>query len=113
MTFNYLNDLYLNLRENNDIIIFSDEIGKSKPSSLFFLSKFGCLLEKVVFFSEITKNTMWDQLDILLTADPTLLLEKPVGKIVVKFNTIYNKHIDSEYEITSLSEFGELIKTLK
>jgi hypothetical protein len=112
-TFNILNDLYYELRDENELLIVSSEIGKSKPSSLFFLSKFGCLLEKVVFFSEITKNTMWDQLDILLTADPTLLLEKPVGKIVVKFNTIYNKHIDSEYEITSLSEFGELIKTLK
>ena len=56
---------------------------------------------------------MWDQIDVLLTADPILLLEKPVGKIVVKFNTPYNKHIKSEYEITSLSEFGEIIKTLK
>jgi hypothetical protein len=70
------------------------------------------LLEKVVFFSEITKNNMWNQVDVLLTADPILLLEKPVGKIVVKFNTSYNKHIKSDYEITSLSEFGEIIKTL-
>ena len=58
MSFNYLNDLYLDLRENNDIIIFSDEIGKSKPSSLFFLSKFGCLVEKVFFYSNHTKNTI-------------------------------------------------------
>ena len=28
---------------------------------------------------------MWDQIDILLTADPNLLLEKPVGKTVIKF----------------------------
>jgi hypothetical protein len=112
-TFNILNDLYYELRDGNELIIVSSEIGKSKPSSLFFLSKFGCLLEKIIFFSEITKNSMWNDVDILLTADPILLLEKPVDKIVVKFNTIYNKHIDSEYEITSLSEFGELIKTLK
>ena len=112
-TFNILNDLYFDLRDNNELCIVSSEIGKSKPSSLFFLSKFGCLLEKVIFFSEITKNSMWDQIDILLTADPILLLEKPVGKTVVKFNTSYNKHINSEYEISSLSEFGEIIKTLK
>jgi hypothetical protein len=80
---------------------------------LFFLSKFGCLLEKVVFFSEITKNNMWDQIDILLTADPILLLEKPVGKIVVKFNTSYNKQIKSDYEISSLSEFEQIIQNLK
>lgn len=112
-TFNMLNDLYFDLRDNNELTIVSSEIGKSKPSSLFFLSKFGCLLEKIIFFSEVTKNSMWDQIDILLTADPILLLEKPVGKTVVKFNTSYNKHINSEYEISSLSEFGEIIKTLK
>jgi hypothetical protein len=55
---------------------------------------------------------MWNQIDILLTADPNLLLEKPVGKTVIKFNTPYNKHIESEYEISSLSEFGEIIKTI-
>ena len=111
-TFNMLNDLYYELRDENELLIVSSEIGKSKPASLFFISKFGCLLEKVLFFSEITKNNMWDQVDILLTADPILLLEKPVGKIVIKFNTSYNKHIESEYEISSLSEFGEIIKTL-
>jgi hypothetical protein len=56
---------------------------------------------------------MWDQVDVLLTADPTLLLEKHEGKVVIKFTTEYNKHINSEYEITSLSEFGKLIKELK
>ena len=111
-SFNILNDLYFELRDENELLIVSSEIGKSKPASLFFISKFGCLLEKVIFFSEITKNNMWDQVDILLTADPTLLLEKPVGKNVVKFNTSYNKHIKSDYEITSLSEFGEIIKHL-
>ena len=112
-TFNMLNEIYFNLRDENELIVVSGEIGKSKPSSLFFLSKFGCLLEKVVFFSEITKKNMWDQIDILLTADPILLLEKPVGKIVVKFNTSYNKQIKSDFEISSLSEFEQIIQNLK
>lgn len=112
-TFNMLNDLYFDLREDNELLVVSMEIGKSKPSSLFFLSKFGCLLEKVIFFSEVTKNDMWNQVDILLTADPVLLLDKPTNKIVVKFNTPYNKQISSEYEVSSLSEFGEILKKLK
>ncbi len=61
-TFNTLNELYYDLRDNYDILIVSDEIGKSKPSSLFFLSKFGCLIEKVLFYSEITKNKMFEDL---------------------------------------------------
>lgn len=112
-TFNILNDLYFEFREENELLIVSNEIGKSKPSSLFFLSKFGCLLEKVVFFSEITKNNMWNQIDILLTANPDLLLEKPTNKLVVKYNTNYNKQIESDYEINSLSELNEIIKKIK
>ena len=52
LSFNLLNDIYYNLRDTYDLMIVSDEIGRSKPSSLFFLSKFGCLVEKVFFYSE-------------------------------------------------------------
>lgn len=112
-TFNILNDLYFEFREKNDIVVVSSEIGKSKPSTLFFLSKFGCLIERVFFFSEVTKKSMWNEIDILLTADPTLLLEVPDGKIVVKYKTSYNKHLSSELEIESLSEFNEILKTIE
>lgn len=104
-TFNMLNDLYYELRDEHELLIVSDEIGKSKPSSLFFLSKFGCLLEKVLFYSEMTKNQMWNDVDILLTANPTLLESVPENKLVIKFNTEYNKHIQTEHEISTLSEF--------
>lgn len=112
-TFNMLNDIYFEFRENNELLVVSSEIGKSKPSTLFFLSKFGCLIEKVLFFSDVTKNNMWKEVDILLTANPVLLLEKPQGKIVIKYNTNYNKQIESEYEISSLSEFSGILKTIK
>lgn len=113
LTFNYLNDIYYNLRDENDIIIVSDEIGRSKPSSLFFLSKFGCLIEKIFFYSNQTKKSMWDSVDILLTANPDLLLNYPSDKVVIKFNTIYNKDINSKYEISSLTEFEGIIKKIE
>jgi hypothetical protein len=113
LSFNMLNDIYYNLRDSYDLMIVSDEIGRSKPSSLFFLSKFGCLLEKVFFYSEITKNNMWDEVDILLTANPDLLLNKPDNKIVIKFITDYNKHIESDYEILSLSDLELTIKKIE
>ncbi len=111
-TFNDLNDLYYKYRENNDLIIVSDEMGKSKPASLFFLSKFGCLLEKVKFYSNTTKNSMWNEIDVLLTSNPDLILEKPKDKIVVKYNTIYNKNVDCEYEINTLKEFDEKLQII-
>ena len=112
-TFNTLNDFYYELRDKYDISIISDEIGKSKPASLFFLAKFGCLIEKIFFYSQTTKNNIWNEVDILLTANPTLLLEKPENKTVIKFNTNYNKQIESDYEISSLSEFKEILERVK
>lgn len=112
-TFNILNDIYFEFRDEFELTIVSNEIGKSKPSTLFFLSKFGCLLEKVIFYSELTKNNMWDEVDILLTSNPELLLDKPENKIVVKYNRNYNKQIESKYEINSISEFSEIIKKIK
>jgi len=111
-TFNVLNDMYLELRNSNELIIVSDEMGKSKPASLFFLSKFGCLLEKIKFYSNVTINTLWDEVDVLLTANPNLLLNKPKDKVVVKYNTTYNKNIVTDYEICNLKEFSDMIKKI-
>jgi hypothetical protein len=107
-----LNEFYLDMRDNHDILIVSDEIGKSKPASLFFISKFGCLIETVKFYSEPTINSMWDSIDILLTANPNLLLNHPEGKIVIKYETSYNKNIKTEHSITKLKELKTKIKEL-
>jgi hypothetical protein len=111
-TFNDLNDVYLKYRDNNELSIVSDEMGRSKPASLFFLSKFGCQLEKIKFYSNVTINSMWNEIDVLLTSNPNLLLEKPKDKIVVKYNTNYNKNVDCEYEISTLKEFDEVLQKL-
>ena len=111
-TFNDLNEIYHNYRNTNELLIVSDEMGKSKPASLFFLSKFGCLLEKIKFYSNITINSMWDEIDVLLTANPQLILEKPKDKIVVKYNTTYNKNVEADYEIEKLKEFDDILKKL-
>ena len=107
-----LNDFYLDMREEHDILIVSDEIGKSKPASLFFISKFGCLVESVKFYSESTINSLWNSVDILLTANPNLLLNHPEDKVVIKFNTVYNKDIEFEHNISSLKELKSKIQEI-
>lgn len=107
-----LNEFYLDMRESHDIIVVSDEIGKSKPASLFFISKFGCLVETVKFYSESTVNSLWDSVDILLTANPKLLLNYPKNKMVIKFNTIYNEDIESDFNISSLKELKTKIQEI-
>jgi hypothetical protein len=109
---NDLNDFYVDMRDSHEIIIVSDEIGKSKPASLFFLAKFGCLLEQVKFYSESTINSLWDSIDILLTANPNLLLNHPDNKVVIKYDTLYNSDIKSENSISTLKELKTKIKNL-
>jgi hypothetical protein len=107
---NDLNDFYLDIRDNHEVIVVSDEIGKSKPASLFFLSKFGSLVESIKFYSEITiKNSLWDSIDILLTANPNLLLNYPKDKKVIKYETEYNKDIECEHTIKNLKDLKNKI----
>ena len=106
------NEFYLDMRDNHDILIVSDEIGKSKPASLFFISKFGCLVESVKFYSESTINSLWDSVDILLTANPNLLLNHPENVKVIKFNTTYNTEIKTEHSISSIKELKTKIEEI-
>lgn len=107
---NDFNEFYLEMRDLHDILIISDEMGKSKPASLFFISKFGCLVETIKFYSETTINSMWGSIDILLTANPNLLLNYPKNKKVIKYLTKYNQDIKSDFEI---SRFKDLKKTIE
>ena len=111
-TFYDLNDIYVELRKRFDFVLISDEIGKSKPATLFFLSKFGCELEKIVFYSNATINSIWDEFDVLLTANPNLLLNHPKDKKVIKFSTDYNKDINKYDSITSLKELEPILKQI-
>ena len=106
---NDLNDFYLDMRDNHEIIIVSDEIGKSKPATLFFLSKFSCLIENIKFYSEQTKNEMINSIDVLLTANPNLLLDVPNNLVVIKYEQEYNKNIKTKHSINKLKEFKDKI----
>jgi hypothetical protein len=106
------NELYNEFRDEHEILIVSDEIGKSKPASLFFISKFGCLVESVKFYSEITINSLWNSIDILLTANPKLLLNHPDNVTVIKYGTNYNKDIQTKHSIIQFKELKEKLKEI-
>ena len=111
-TFNTLNEIYETLRDDHDILIISDEISKSKPATLFFLSKYGCLIEKVKFFSKVTLKSVWDESDLIITSNPELLDNNPKNKIMVKVNSTYNQNSSGDYTIESIEEFTTLYKKL-
>jgi hypothetical protein len=105
-----LNDFYVDMRDNHEIMIISDEIGKSKPATLFFLSKFGCQVEKIIFYNQFTLEKVWGEFDLLLTANPDLLLNHPTDKKIIKYNTSYNTEIVNLPNIDNIKQLKNLIE---
>jgi len=112
-TFNLFNEIYEDLRDDHEVSIISDEIQKSKPATLFFLSKYGCLVENINFYSKITMESVMSKYDIILTANPDILSDESFNMIKVKYNTLYNSNIQSDYSVSELEEFKNLYKELK
>jgi len=108
-TFNILNDLYIDLRDDNKVTVISDEIGKSKPATLFFLSKYGCLIENISFYSKVTIEDISNEFDIIITSNPDLLSIDSDNKTIIKVKTSYNSEYQSDYEISSLSDLREVL----
>lgn len=112
-TFNDFNDFYNNNREEHEISIISDEIGKSKPATLFFLSKFGCLVENVIFYNVVTKDKVLSSFDLIVTSNPDIIINYSDKTNIIKFETEYNKQVTSEHSIKSIKEISEKIKEIQ
>ena len=55
---------------------------------------------------------MWNEIDVLLTANPVLLLNHPEDKLVIKYETIYNQEINTIHKIKKIKELEEIIKQI-
>lgn len=88
---------------DHQISIVSREVDKSIPSTLFFLSKIGCKVTDIKFVKNYVDK--WNEVDVLITANPTALEAKPKGKISVKVKSSYNTDIAADYEIDSIIDF--------
>ncbi len=102
---NQFNNFLMDIKddEEHEIEVVSREIDKSIPSTFFFLSKTGCKADKIRFVKR--NEDEWGDADILITANPFALDNKPTGKISVKVNTSYNSTSTADYEIDSILEF--------
>ena len=89
--------------EEHEIELVSREVDKSIPATFFFLSKTACLIDKIRFVKNMEDE--WGDADILVTANPIALLNKPHSKTSIKIKAPYNSNIKGDYEINSLLEF--------
>jgi len=81
--------------EEHELELVSKEFDKSVPATYFFLSKLVCKIKNVRFVKKY--EHYWDGVDILITANPVALDEKPKDKTSVKIETSYNKNSESDF----------------
>jgi hypothetical protein len=62
-----------------------------------------------MFYSEQTKNNMIGTIDVLLTANPDLLLKEFDNLKIIKFEQEYNKDSKAKYSINKLKELKDKI----
>ena len=88
--------------EINFLIANPYEFNTSIGFTCFFLSQIATRIRE--FYFPTDSSTIWDKCDVLITAEPKLLKEKPEGKFVVKIEAPYNKDIEADLTYESLSE---------
>ena len=102
-----LNNLIYQNKEHKFTLVGLDQLGKSKPSTLFFLSKNGFMGNNIKFTMGSEINNLWKQCDLWVTDSEAVINSKQKGKRVIKFNTDYNQHFTNQLEIHKLTEIDE------
>jgi len=94
----------IDVDEPIDVIIVSTmEYGITIPATYWFISKLGCRAREIYLPTD--SSTIWDKCDVLITANPNLLAEKPAEKKSVKIKTDYNVDCEADFEYNNMLEF--------
>lgn len=104
-------NLWLIEQENNDDLEDELKVAITNPMEFnasigytyFFLSKMATRVREI--FLPTDSSEIWERSDVLVTADPKLLQNKPEGKTVIKIENDYNKNLEADYTFSSLSDF--------
>ena len=79
-------DFYKKYRDEYEIVLVSEEIEKSKPATLVFLAKHGCLIDKIEFYPLHKSHLAWDKSDVFVTAQEEIIKHKKNNKTIIKSN---------------------------
>ncbi len=110
-TFVSLNEIIESTKNKYDFSIFSKCVGKSKPASLFFISKFGCLIDSVIFYNNNNLQKKLSNYDVIITSNPELIKLYP--EKCIKFKTSYNKDVIANCEIDTIKDLIKNIEKIK
>ena len=112
----HLTSLYRSMPKEYKLRVVGDDLGRAKPSTLWFLAKYGTSCDEISFYNSKTVNEMWEKTDIFITSDIDVIESKPEGKELIIVNRLYNEghecdmRIDGLKQIKSFEEIYELEK---
>lgn len=91
-----------NLFPNNKVTFISREFNRGINATLFFLAKTNIQTRNIEFIE--TYKGIWDNYDLIITADPTIIETKPEDKRVIKVEASYNKHLEAKETVSKASD---------
>lgn len=84
-------------------IISTGEYGKTIGSTYYFLNKIGTKVRKINLY--LKPDSVWDEYDVIITANPDILMLKPENKISIKIDTSYNEEVKGDFTFESFLDF--------
>lgn len=94
--------------QNIELDVVSKEIANSKPATLFFLAREKCKLNNLKFVTNYDK--IWDNYNIVITADNYLIENKRPRKKLFKIETDNNQHLQQGTAFKTVKELLEYLK---
>ncbi len=116
------------LSEGIELVLISDEVGKTRSATFHFLSKTLCQVGSVKFFKN--KMEYFEYCDYIVTSDPDLIQPKYIIGVdlasdnnlpnvfeiksnIIKIQRSYNDNIESKFTLKEINELPKIIDKLK
>jgi hypothetical protein len=103
---NELNKFIFENKEHTITLVGVDELGKSIPSTFFFLSRNAFICNNVKFILSDDLEKEWETVDVWVSDSKHIMESTPEGKRHILFETPYNQLFTSENKITKLNEIN-------
>jgi hypothetical protein len=105
-----LNLWHIDLNNNEELtepielmLVNPYEFNASIGFTHFFIAKMATRIRETYFPTNSVE--IYDKCDVLITADPKLLENKPFNKIVIKIETDYNKDLSADFTYSTFMDF--------
>jgi hypothetical protein len=101
---NDINKIVYHHKDHKIFLVGLDELGKSRPATLFFLSRNGIMVDNIKFIKSEDIAKEWETVDLWISDSEKVLQLKPENKEFILFSTKYNEHFTYEKIINKLSD---------